>query len=57
MLVKAKLLGMRTSEVPTKLSPDRRGRPPHLDTWRDGRRSLLLYLASMPHVLLYRASC
>ena len=54
MLVKAKLLGMRISEVPTTLSPDRRGRPSHLDTWRDGRRSLLLYLASMPDwVLLY----
>jgi len=51
MLVKGRLLGMRISEVPTTLSPDRRGRPPHLDTWRDGRRSLLLYLASMPHGL------
>ncbi len=51
MLVKARLLGMGISEVPTTLSPDRRGRPSHLDTWRDGRRSLLLYLASMPHGL------
>jgi glycosyltransferase involved in cell wall biosynthesis len=51
MLVKAKLLGMRISEVPTTLSRDRRGRPPHLQTWRDGRRSLLLYLASMPQGL------
>jgi hypothetical protein len=51
MLVKAKLLGMRISEVPTTLSPDRRGRPPHLSTWRDGRRSLLLYLACMPQGL------
>jgi hypothetical protein len=54
MLVKARLLGLRISEVPTSLSPDRRGRPSHLDTWRDGRRSLLLYLASMPQgVFLY----
>lgn len=52
MLVKAKLLGMRISEVPTTLSPDRRGRPSHLDTWRDGRRSLLLYLASLSDWLL-----
>jgi hypothetical protein len=51
MAVKAKLLGMRISEVPTTLSPDGRGRPPHLRTWRDGRRSLLLYLASMPRGL------
>lgn len=54
MIVKAKLLGLRVSEVPTTLSPDGRGRPPHLNTWRDGRRSLLLYLASMPSgFLLY----
>ena len=54
MIVKARLLNMRISEVPTTLSPDGRGRPPHLHTWRDGRRSLLLYLASMPSgILLY----
>jgi hypothetical protein len=53
MVVKAKLLGMTISEVPTTLSPSRRGRPPHLSTWADGRRSLLLYLASMPQMLLY----
>ena len=51
MLVKSQLLGMTISEVPTTLAPDGRGRPPHLNTWRDGRRSLLLYLASMPHGL------
>jgi len=54
MIVKARLLKMRISEVPTTLSPDGRGRPPHLNTWRDGRRSLLLYFASMPSgFLLY----
>lgn len=52
MIVKAKLVGLRISEVPTTLSPDGRGRPPHLNTWRDGRRSLLLYLASMPSGLM-----
>ena len=51
MLVKSRLLGMRVSEVPTTLARDGRGRPPHINTWRDGRRSLLLYLASMPHGL------
>ena len=51
MLVKARMLGMRISEVPTRLSPDGRDRPPHLRTWRDGRRSLLLYLASVPRGL------
>jgi glycosyltransferase involved in cell wall biosynthesis len=48
MVVKASLLKMKVSEVPTTLSPDGRGRPPHLNTWRDGRRSLLLYFSSMP---------
>src|SRR5437773_2150360 len=54
MVVKARLLGMKMSEVPTTLSVDGRGGPSHLKTWRDGRRSLLLYLASMPSgFLLY----
>jgi glycosyltransferase involved in cell wall biosynthesis len=52
MVVKASLLKMKLSEVPTTLSPDGRGRPPHLNTWRDGRRSLLLYFSSMPSGLL-----
>ena len=52
MVVKASLLNMRISEVPTTLSPDGRGRRPHLNTWRDGRRSLLLYFSSMPSGLL-----
>ena len=50
MVVKAKLLGMKIVEVPTTLVRDGRDRPPHLKTWRDGRRSLLLFLASMPQV-------
>ena len=54
MIVKARLMGLRIAEVPTTLSPDGRDRAPHLNTWRDGRRSLLLYLASMPSgFLLY----
>jgi len=50
MIVKSRLLGMRISEVPTTLACDGRDRPPHLNTWRDGRRSLLLLLASKPQV-------
>jgi glycosyltransferase involved in cell wall biosynthesis len=53
MVVKARLLNMRVSEVPTTLAPDGRGRPPHLNTWRDGRRSLLLYLSILPQFLFY----
>lgn len=51
MIVKASILWLRVCEVPTTLSKDGRGRPPHLNTWRDGRRSLLLYLASIPRGL------
>ena len=40
MVVKATLAGLRIAEVPTTLSRDRRGRPPHLRTWRDGWRHL-----------------
>lgn len=46
MVVKAALLRMRITEVPTTLSPDGRGRPPHLRRWRDGWRHwrfMLLY--------------
>ena len=53
MVVKARLLKMRISEVPTTLAVDGRDRRPHLDTWRDGRRSLLLYLSIMPGFLFY----
>ncbi len=48
MVVKAKLQGMRIAEVPTTLSPDGRGRPAHLRTWRDGWRSLRLLLLYSP---------
>jgi hypothetical protein len=52
MIVKASLLNMTISQVPTTLSRDGRDRPPHLNTWRDGRRSLLLYFSTMPSGLL-----
>jgi hypothetical protein len=51
MIAKASILGLRVCEVPTTLSKDGRGRPPHLKTWRDGHRSLLLYCASTPRGL------
>src|SRR6204780_1498704 len=44
MVVKASLLGMKVSEVPTTLSPDGRSRAPHLRTWRDGWRHLRFLL-------------
>jgi hypothetical protein len=51
MVVKAALLGMRVTEVPTTLSPDGRSRPPHLRTWRDGWRGLRFLLLYSPRWL------
>lgn len=54
MIVKATLMNMRVSEVPTTLSPDGRKRPPHLRTWRDGWRHLRFLLLYSPRwVFLY----
>jgi glycosyltransferase involved in cell wall biosynthesis len=51
MVVKATLLGMKVSEVPTTLNPDGRSRPPHLRTWRDGWRHLRFLLMYSPRWL------
>jgi hypothetical protein len=48
MVVKASLLGMKIAEVPVTLSPDGRGRPPHLRPWRDGWRHLRFMLMFSP---------
>lgn len=48
MIVKATLYRLRITEVPTTLSPDGRDRKPHLRTYRDGWRSLRLYLLMSP---------
>ncbi len=51
MVVKATLLGMRITEVPTTLSPDGRNRAPHLRSWRDGWRHLRFLLLYSPRWL------
>jgi glycosyltransferase involved in cell wall biosynthesis len=51
MIVKATLLHMRISEIPTTLSVDGRSRPPHLRTWRDGWRHLRFMLLYSPRWL------
>jgi glycosyltransferase involved in cell wall biosynthesis len=54
MVVKAGIHHLRITEVPTTLSPDGRGRPPHLRSWRDGWRSLRFFLLLSPRaVFLY----
>ncbi len=51
MVVKANLRKLRVTEVPVRLYPDRRGRPPHLRTWRDGWRHLRFLLLYSPRWL------
>jgi glycosyltransferase involved in cell wall biosynthesis len=51
MIVKASLLNLNITEVPTTLSPDGRTRPPHLRTWKDGWRHLRFLLMYSPRWL------
>jgi len=51
LVVKAALAGWRIAEVPVTLSPDGRGRPSHLRSWRDGWRHLRLLLLFSPRWL------
>ena len=53
MVVKATMLGMKISEVPTTLSKDGRSRPPHLRSWRDGWRHLRFMLLFSPNWLFF----
>jgi glycosyltransferase involved in cell wall biosynthesis len=48
MVIKATMHGLRITEVPTTLSPDGRGRAPHLRRYRDAWRSMRLYLLMSP---------
>jgi len=48
MVVKATLAGLRIGQVPVTLRPDRRSRPPHLRSWRDGWRHLRFMLLYSP---------
>ncbi len=48
IVIKASILGMRVCEVPTRLFPDGRGRPPHLRSFRDGWRHLRFLLLYSP---------
>lgn len=51
MVVKATLMDLKITEVPTTLSPDGRSRPPHLRSWRDGWRHLRFLLMYSPRWL------
>jgi hypothetical protein len=52
LVIRAALAGYSISEVPTRLSPDGRSRPPHLRTWRDGWRHLRFLLMLAPQKTL-----
>jgi len=51
MVVKASLAGVGIAEVPTTLSPDGRGRAPHMRPWRDGWRNVRFMLLYSPRWL------
>jgi glycosyltransferase involved in cell wall biosynthesis len=50
-VIKASQIGARISEIPVILWPDKRGRPPHLRSFRDGWRSLRFMLMYAPNWL------
>jgi glycosyltransferase involved in cell wall biosynthesis len=51
MIANAAHQGLRVAEVPTRLYPDKRGRAPHLRTFRDGWRHLRFILTHAPDYL------
>jgi len=51
MVIKAALMNMKLVEVPTRLYPDGRSRPPHLRPFRDGWRHLRFMLLFSPNWL------
>jgi glycosyltransferase involved in cell wall biosynthesis len=51
MVANAAHQGLRITEVPTRLHPDKRGRPPHLRSFRDGWRHLRFILTHAPDYL------
>jgi glycosyltransferase involved in cell wall biosynthesis len=51
MVANAACMGMSVAEIPTKLYPDKRNRPPHLRSFRDGWRHLRFILTYAPDYL------
>jgi glycosyltransferase involved in cell wall biosynthesis len=51
MVIRSGIASLKITEVPTRLAQDGRSRPPHLRTWRDGWRSLRLFLLFSPRWL------
>jgi hypothetical protein len=53
MIIKCAQLGARITEIPIILWPDKRGRAPHLRSFRDGWRSLRFMLLYAPNWLFF----
>ena len=51
LVIKAAKLGVKVTEIPVTLWPDKRGRAPHLRTFHDGWRSLRFMLLYAPNWL------
>lgn len=51
MIAGAAQSGIRITEIPITLYPDKRGRPPHLRSFRDGWRHLRFIVTYAPHHL------
>lgn len=54
MVASAARHGLRITEVPIKLYPDKRGRPPHLRSFRDGWRHLRFIISHCPDYIYIR---
>ncbi len=57
MLVKAAVLGLKTTEIPITLHRDGRDRPPHLKPWSDGWRHLKYILLFAPKFVYWLPGC
>lgn len=57
MVVNASHAGLRIGEIPTRLFPDKRDRPPHLRSFRDGWRHLRFMMTYAPDYLYLAPGC
>ena len=51
MIIKAGILKLKIKEIPITFYKDKRGRSPHLNTWRDGWRHLKFILLYAPNLI------
>lgn len=51
MIIKVGILKLKIKEIPITLYKDKRDRPPHLNTWRDGWRHLKFMLLYAPNFM------